>query len=51
MAGRTACGLIRAVEAGVYRPHIDRVFGLDDIVVADRYMENNEAVGKLVALP
>ena len=39
------------VEAGVYRPNLDRVFALDDIVAAHRYMENNEATGKLVMLP
>jgi NADPH:quinone reductase-like Zn-dependent oxidoreductase len=39
------------VEAGVYKPNIDRVFRLDDIVAAHRYMENNEATGKVVVLP
>ncbi|WP_330180248.1 zinc-binding dehydrogenase [Nocardia sp. NBC_01503] len=39
------------IEAGVYRPNIDRVFALEDIVAAHRYMENNEATGKLVVLP
>ncbi|MGZ4331266.1 MAG: zinc-binding dehydrogenase, partial [Solirubrobacteraceae bacterium] len=39
------------VEAGVYRPNIDRVVGLDDIAAAHRYMENNEATGKLVVVP
>jgi NADPH:quinone reductase-like Zn-dependent oxidoreductase len=43
--------IVREVEAGVYRPNIDRVFGLDDIVTAHRYMENNQATGKLVVLP
>ena len=43
--------VIREVEAGVYRPNVDRVFGLADIVAAHRYMENNEAMGKLVAVP
>jgi NADPH:quinone reductase-like Zn-dependent oxidoreductase len=43
--------VIREVEAGVYRPHVDRVFGLDDIVAAHRYMEANEATGKLVIVP
>jgi NADPH:quinone reductase-like Zn-dependent oxidoreductase len=37
--------------AGVYRPDVDRVFGLDDIVAAHRYMENNQATGKLVVVP
>jgi NADPH:quinone reductase-like Zn-dependent oxidoreductase len=43
--------VVREVEAGVYRPNVDRVFGLDDIVAAHRYMEDNQATGKLVVLP
>jgi NADPH:quinone reductase-like Zn-dependent oxidoreductase len=43
--------VVGAVEAGVYKPHVDRVFGLDEIVAAHRYMEGNEAVGKLVIVP
>jgi NADPH:quinone reductase-like Zn-dependent oxidoreductase len=43
--------IIREVETGLYRPHVDRVFGLDDIVAAHRYMEHDEAAGKLVVVP
>jgi NADPH:quinone reductase-like Zn-dependent oxidoreductase len=43
--------IILQVEAGVYRPDVDRVFGLDDIVAAHRHMENNQAAGKLVVVP
>jgi NADPH:quinone reductase-like Zn-dependent oxidoreductase len=43
--------VVREVEAGVYQPHVDRIFGLDDIVAAHRYMEANEATGKLVIVP
>jgi NADPH:quinone reductase-like Zn-dependent oxidoreductase len=43
--------VIREVEAGVYRPNVDRVFGLDEIVEAHRYMEDNQAAGKLVVMP
>jgi NADPH:quinone reductase-like Zn-dependent oxidoreductase len=43
--------IIHQVEVGVYRPNIDRVFRLDDIVAAHQYMENNQATGKLVVLP
>lgn len=43
--------VIHEVEAGVYRPNIDRVFGLDDIVAAHRYMEDNRATGKVVVVP
>ncbi|MGW5225703.1 zinc-binding dehydrogenase [Nocardia niigatensis] len=43
--------IIHEIESGAYRPAIDRVFGLDDIAAAHRYMENNQATGKVVALP
>jgi NADPH:quinone reductase-like Zn-dependent oxidoreductase len=43
--------VVHEVEAGAYRPNIDRVFALDDIVEAHRYMETNQATGKLVLLP
>jgi NADPH:quinone reductase-like Zn-dependent oxidoreductase len=43
--------IVSQVEAGVYRPHVDRVFGLDEIVAAHRSMEANEAAGKLVVMP
>jgi NADPH:quinone reductase-like Zn-dependent oxidoreductase len=51
-AGRTVLQrVVHEVEAGVYRPNVDRVFGLDDIVAAHQYMENNQATGKLVVVP
>lgn len=43
--------VVRNVEAGVYRPNVDRVFDLDDIAAAHRYMEGNQATGKVVLLP
>jgi NADPH:quinone reductase-like Zn-dependent oxidoreductase len=43
--------VVDQVEAGVYRPNLDRVFGLDDIVAAHRCMEDNQATGKLVMVP
>ena len=43
--------VVDEVEAGTYRPNVDRVFGLDDIVAAHQYMENDEATGKLVLVP
>jgi NADPH:quinone reductase-like Zn-dependent oxidoreductase len=43
--------VIHEVDAGSYRPNIDRVFNLDDIVAAHRYMETNQATGKLVMVP
>ncbi|WP_433685012.1 zinc-binding dehydrogenase [Nocardia sp. CA-119907] len=51
-AGRTVLQrVVHEVETGVYRPNVDRVFGLDDIVAAHRYMENNQSTGKLVVVP
>lgn len=51
-AGRaTLQRVVGNVEAGVYRPNIDRVVGLDDIVAAHRHMEDNRAAGKVVLLP
>ena len=43
--------VVREVEAGLYRPNVDRIFGPDDIVAVHRYMENNQATGKLVMMP
>ncbi len=43
--------IVAEVEAGAYRANVDRVFGLDDIVAAHRYMEHNEATGKVVVVP
>jgi NADPH:quinone reductase-like Zn-dependent oxidoreductase len=43
--------VIDEIEAGTYRPNIDRVFALDDVVEAHRYMENDQATGKLVLTP
>jgi NADPH:quinone reductase-like Zn-dependent oxidoreductase len=51
-AGRTVLQrVVHEVEAGVYRPDIDRVLALDDIAAAHRHMESNQATGKLVVLP
>jgi NADPH:quinone reductase-like Zn-dependent oxidoreductase len=43
--------VVRNVEDGVYRPNVDRVFGLDDLAAAPRYMEDNQAAGKVIMLP
>jgi NADPH:quinone reductase-like Zn-dependent oxidoreductase len=43
--------VVDQVEAGVYRSNVDRVFGLDDIVAAHRYMEDDQAAGKVVVVP
>ncbi|MGW4056844.1 zinc-binding dehydrogenase [Amycolatopsis sp. NPDC004747] len=43
--------IIGEVEAGTYRPHVDRVFPLEEIAAAHRYMEEDRATGKLVVVP
>ena len=43
--------VVDEVQAGAYRPNLDRVFGLEDIVEAHRHMENDRAIGKVVVLP
>lgn len=55
LKGDTGRGLLQRivdeVEAGVYRPNLDRVFALDGIVAAHRRMEADQATGKTVVLP
>jgi NADPH:quinone reductase-like Zn-dependent oxidoreductase len=36
------------LEAGSFKPRIDRVFPFAQIVEAHRYMESNEQIGKIV---
>ena len=43
--------IVRAVEAGRYRPNLDRTFALSEIADAHTYMEENRATGKVVGLP
>lgn len=43
--------IVGEVESGACRPNVDRVFALADIAAAHRYMEDNQAAGKLVVLP
>lgn len=43
--------VVDQVEAGVYRANVDRVFGLDDIVAAHRYLEGDRSTGKVVVVP
>jgi NADPH:quinone reductase-like Zn-dependent oxidoreductase len=51
-AGTTALQrIVDEVEAGVYRPNLDRVFTLDEIAKAHDHMENNQATGKIVVIP
>ena len=39
---------IDTVESGDIRVTIDRIFKLDEIVAAHKYMESNQAKGKIV---
>ncbi len=48
MAREDLQAIVRAVEAGRIRPRVDRVFTLEEIQEAHRYMEGNHAVGKCV---
>lgn len=42
--------IVDGVAAGRYRPNLHKVFRLDDIVAAHRYMEENRGTGKLVVV-
>src|SRR5262249_25537091 len=42
--------IVDAVAAGRYPTHLDRAFTLDQLAEAHRYMEENRATGKVVAL-
>jgi NADPH:quinone reductase-like Zn-dependent oxidoreductase len=43
--------VVREVERGAWRPLVDRVFALDDVVEAHRWMEQDRAAGKIVLVP
>ncbi|GIE85505.1 zinc-dependent alcohol dehydrogenase family protein [Actinoplanes regularis] len=45
---RVAAFLSAGVRTGALRPRVDRVFGLDDIVEAHRYLEKGTPEGKIV---
>ena len=40
--------VVPLLAAGRVRPMVDRVFALEDIVEAHRYMESNQSFGKIV---
>jgi NADPH:quinone reductase-like Zn-dependent oxidoreductase len=42
--------LKRLLEAGEYRPVIDRAYPLDDAIEAHRYVETQQKVGNVVLL-
>jgi NADPH:quinone reductase-like Zn-dependent oxidoreductase len=43
--------IMRGVEAGWVRPHVDRAFPFDQIADAHRYMEERKNTGKVVLVP
>jgi NADPH:quinone reductase-like Zn-dependent oxidoreductase len=36
------------IEREIFRPRVDRIFKLDDVVAAHRYMESGAQIGKIV---
>jgi NADPH:quinone reductase len=42
--------IVDGVAAGRYRPNLHKVFRLDEIAAAHRYMEENRSTGKLVVI-
>ena len=45
---RTAAFLTAGLRIGVIRPKVDKVFNLNDIANAHRYLEQGQQVGKVV---
>jgi NADPH:quinone reductase-like Zn-dependent oxidoreductase len=43
--------IMRGVEEGWIRPHVDRAFAFDQIADAHRYMEERKNIGKVVLTP
>jgi NADPH2:quinone reductase len=43
--------ITRGVARGSIQPKVDRVFSLEQIVEAHRYLEASEQVGKIVVVP
>jgi NADPH:quinone reductase-like Zn-dependent oxidoreductase len=43
--------LMRGVQQGWIRPHVDRTFKFDEIADAHRYMEERKNIGKVVLVP
>ena len=43
--------IVHGVERGTYHADLDRVFPLNQIADAHRYMEANQATGKVVIQP
>jgi NADPH:quinone reductase-like Zn-dependent oxidoreductase len=43
--------IMRGVEEGWVRPHVDRAFPFHEVADAHRYMEERKNTGKVVLLP
>ncbi len=43
--------IMRGVQQGWIRPHVDRTFGFDEIADAHRYLEERKNIGKVVLVP
>jgi NADPH:quinone reductase-like Zn-dependent oxidoreductase len=43
--------IMRGVQQGWIRPHVDRTFSFDEIADAHRYMEARKNIGKIVLVP
>jgi NADPH:quinone reductase-like Zn-dependent oxidoreductase len=43
--------IVHGVERGAYHANLDRVFPLDQIADAHRFMEANQATGKVAIQP
>ena len=50
LTGEQLQNFVDGIATGRYRVNINRVFRFEEIVEAHRYMENNQAMGKLVVL-
>jgi NADPH:quinone reductase-like Zn-dependent oxidoreductase len=43
--------IMRGIEEGWIRPHVDRTFKFDQVAEAHRYMESRKNIGKVVLVP
>ena len=43
--------IVRGIEEGWIRPHVDRAFKFDQAADAHRYMEARKNIGKVVLVP
>lgn len=49
--GAAGSGSSTRSRPGSSNPHVDRVFSLDDVAEAHRYLEDDQATGKVVLVP